>query len=203
MPYPDRHSGPPKVYYLGTVKTCERFPLVVATERRVPYLLNRPGEGKFLTGELYAVDDEELKRLDVFEGCPDYYTRITIPIRPKPEEIRYGTDRSIFPMSLNWEGSTLTAGAYVRLTFPPELLELPHLEEYTDEFAREYVPRNKRGTGASQLQIERTLEIAKRTAALALDSEEGPEGKPRACAGEEQDLLILEACRAQEQAILS
>lgn len=53
--------------FQALARTEARFPLFV-DHYRVPYLVNRPGTGHQITGELFSVDDECLAALDVLEG---------------------------------------------------------------------------------------------------------------------------------------
>jgi len=150
-------SGPPKVFFLGRAETVDRFPFVIGTQFRVPYLLDRKGEGKYVTGEIYAVDDEILERLDILEGVPNYYNRIEIEVSVLPEEVPFGSDRSLFHHISLASGKTITVNCYFRIRYDSELANLPAISDYTDEYAREYVPRHLRGTGTSMLQMQRTF----------------------------------------------
>lgn len=38
-------------------------------------MLNKPGMGYYVTGEIYEVDDKMLKSLDNLEDCEDIYVR--------------------------------------------------------------------------------------------------------------------------------
>jgi gamma-glutamylaminecyclotransferase len=65
--------------YLGRARTKERYPLV-APKRWYPYLINAPGEGQRVVGELYEIDAATLKRIDRLEEYPSYYTRREIEV---------------------------------------------------------------------------------------------------------------------------
>ncbi len=69
--------------FLGTCKTEEKYPLVLNGQRYVPCLLDRPGEGCVVAGELFRVDDRGLRRLDGLEavGRPGGYVRRSISVR--------------------------------------------------------------------------------------------------------------------------
>jgi 2,3-diphosphopglycerate-independent phosphoglycerate mutase len=57
--------------FIGTAKTCERFPLFVASntfDNCSPVLLNVPGEGDFVQGELFLVSPSRKALLDRLEG---------------------------------------------------------------------------------------------------------------------------------------
>lgn len=56
-------------------KTKNQFPLVIATQYNVPFLLNSPGVGRQIKGEIYDIDSKMLARLDVLEDYPRLYDR--------------------------------------------------------------------------------------------------------------------------------
>lgn len=54
-------------------KTAYRLPLI---QRGLPFLLDQPGRGHHVEGEIYRVPDEAgWRRLDRLEGHPDFYRR--------------------------------------------------------------------------------------------------------------------------------
>jgi len=68
---------------VGNYQTVDNYPLVLIGNRYVPCMINLPGTGKPVKGELYDVDDDGLKRLDALERIkkPDGYRRIKIEVR--------------------------------------------------------------------------------------------------------------------------
>jgi gamma-glutamylaminecyclotransferase len=72
---------------LGKYQTLEKYPLVLIGERHVPCMINTPGQGHRIEGELYEVDDDCLKKMDALEGTkqPDGYRRLLIPVRTVEE----------------------------------------------------------------------------------------------------------------------
>jgi gamma-glutamylaminecyclotransferase len=56
---------------LGKYQTVEKYPLVLCGARYVPCMINSPGKGHHVEGELYEVDDECLNRIDALEGIQD------------------------------------------------------------------------------------------------------------------------------------
>ncbi len=62
---------------LGRYRTVERFPMLVAGPRFAPMMLNEPGRGRQVTGELDDVDAARLAVLDALEsiGVPGNFRR--------------------------------------------------------------------------------------------------------------------------------
>lgn len=65
---------------ISTGETTEKYPLVTATRYNIPFLLNLPGEGYRISGEIYAVDEAKLRHLDILEDYPRFYDRILIDV---------------------------------------------------------------------------------------------------------------------------
>ncbi|CAN6286133.1 unnamed protein product [Urochloa humidicola] len=66
--------------FVGAAVTASRLPLVCGPYR-VPFLLNLPGEGDRVAGELYAVTPRGLARLDELEGVSRaHYERLPIAV---------------------------------------------------------------------------------------------------------------------------
>lgn len=57
----------------GTTKT--KYPLVISTQYNIPFLLNKPGIGKNVKGEIYEINPEMLSKLDILEDYPELYDR--------------------------------------------------------------------------------------------------------------------------------
>ncbi|OVA02939.1 AIG2-like [Macleaya cordata] len=66
--------------YLGVYRTKKKYPLVCGPFR-VPFLLNFPGSGDRVWGELYAVSRLGLERMDELEGTSHgHYERLPLEI---------------------------------------------------------------------------------------------------------------------------
>lgn len=77
--------------FIGTAETCDRLPLfVVSSEFKncSPALLNLPGQGKRVRGELFEVSKEKMEVLDILEGVS------TGLYEPKVIRVRVLTRRS-------------------------------------------------------------------------------------------------------------
>ncbi len=69
----------------GVWRTAQALPLYVVRlplEDRAPWLMNQPGEGLCVQGEVYEVDTSLLPAMDRFEevGLPTGYERVTIEL---------------------------------------------------------------------------------------------------------------------------
>mgnify|MGYP003382340006 CR=1 FL=1 len=69
----------------GTFRTRLRYPFYVVrlpNEDRAPWLVNSPGQGCLVTGQVFEVDGATLQAMDVFEevGLPQGYVRIDLEL---------------------------------------------------------------------------------------------------------------------------
>ena len=95
--------------FVCTGRTQNQYPLVA---QGLPYLLNHPGTGKRVEGEIFQVSTSEgWDRLDHLEGHPGFYQREVIAIE--------GVDRDIYD-----------AWTYFLVGDGRELAGLPHLCAY-------------------------------------------------------------------------
>jgi gamma-glutamylaminecyclotransferase len=67
----------------GSFKTRELLPLYLVGERRSPWLLNLPGTGHQVHGQVFAVNEATLKDMDALERIAeaDGYQRILIEVQ--------------------------------------------------------------------------------------------------------------------------
>ena len=61
--------------FITSAQTVIKYPLVIASKYNIPFLLDHPGFGHPIQGEVYEVDDLLLQILDDFEGHPEFYVR--------------------------------------------------------------------------------------------------------------------------------
>lgn len=61
--------------YLSNAVSTQKYPLVVGTRYNIPFLLNKPGNGNYVMGEIYEIDDQMMSKLDVLEDYPKFYDR--------------------------------------------------------------------------------------------------------------------------------
>ncbi|KAI5942990.1 Gamma-glutamylaminecyclotransferase [Manis javanica] len=142
--------------FRGQGRTLEPHPLVIAGEHNIPWLLNLPGRGLRVLGEIYAVDERMLRFLDEFEGCPDMYQRTRVRIAVLEWEGARSASEGT-PV-LEWEGAhsapkgtpaadgTLQCFVYSTATYSPEWVHLPYHDSYDSqgEHGLRYNPRESR-----------------------------------------------------------
>jgi gamma-glutamylaminecyclotransferase len=73
---------PPKLRFVSACRTVERFPLVVAGKWFSPVLLEEPGAGEQVAGELFSASAAVIARLDLLEGTTvaGGYRRVSIRV---------------------------------------------------------------------------------------------------------------------------
>ena len=128
--FPNFHRNPGR-RVAGCFRTRLAYPFYVVrlpNEDRAPWLMDQPGQGHRVTGQVFEVDAVTLKAMDVFEevGLPTGYLRVHIDLERVDAA---GAD-----------AAALRAQAYVK---PPQQLpaclavEGP-FAEYTPELAQGY-----------------------------------------------------------------
>ncbi|KAM3584990.1 uncharacterized protein V6R79_004479 [Siganus canaliculatus] len=125
-----------KAAFLGSACTAEKYPLVIANKFNIPFLLNIPGKGHQVHGEIYKVDKQMLDFLDEFEGVPTMYQRTPIKLEVKEW---VGEERLE-------AGSITEAQVYSTTAYKPDWLSLPNYESYDSygDHGLEYVTREAR-----------------------------------------------------------
>lgn len=68
-------TGNGSAEFLAHGKTKNQFPLVIGTQYNVPFLLNKPGVGCRINGEIYNICSSMLAKLDILEDYPRLYDR--------------------------------------------------------------------------------------------------------------------------------
>ncbi|MGZ5787389.1 MAG: gamma-glutamylcyclotransferase family protein [Ramlibacter sp.] len=70
----------------GDFVTLQAYPLHLVGERRSPWMLDQPGVGLNVRGQMFEVDDAALVQMDVLErvGEPDGYRRVRIEVVGPP-----------------------------------------------------------------------------------------------------------------------
>ena len=120
----------------GVFATIERFPLYLVGERSVPWMIDEPGQGERIAGELFEVDAAGLARMDALEGTaePDGYRRRRIAVAPVAGEGAAAIDAwAYLKETRQLAGATPRAGP---------------LAAYTPGHAAAYRPRAGHGRGS-------------------------------------------------------
>ncbi|XP_014245674.1 putative gamma-glutamylcyclotransferase CG2811 isoform X2 [Cimex lectularius] len=66
--------------FLEKGRTKKKYPLVIGTMYNIPFLLDTPGVGHHVEGEIYEVDKKMLLTLDILEDHPNFYKRRKEPV---------------------------------------------------------------------------------------------------------------------------
>ena len=68
----------------GVFLTRDRYPFYLVGERHSPWLVDQPGEGERVVGQVFEVDEVALAAMDALERIhePDGYRRVKIPVAP-------------------------------------------------------------------------------------------------------------------------
>jgi len=108
--------------FVGAGTTVHKYPLVIGSRYNIPFLLLEQGSGHNVHGEVYCVDDEKLKALDILEAYPRFYTR-------RQEEIVLSS------------GERMAAWTYLLPVWREELMTSEHMVSYSSKgpHGREYV----------------------------------------------------------------
>jgi gamma-glutamylaminecyclotransferase len=113
----------------GEFETLQAYPLHLVGERHSPWLIDAPGEGVPVRGQLFRVDDAVLADMDKLERIsePDGYRRATLVVRDVVS------------------GTAIEVQAYLKpqAQWQPELSRLGPLAEYTLQHAALYRKREK------------------------------------------------------------
>jgi len=75
------HSYLKNSKFLGNATTCEKYPMILSKEGWYPYLIDKPGMGYYIKGEVYNITPNTLKLLDKVEEAPNYYFRKKICVK--------------------------------------------------------------------------------------------------------------------------
>ncbi|XP_056287618.1 gamma-glutamylaminecyclotransferase-like isoform X1 [Pseudoliparis swirei] len=130
-----------KAEFLASACTTQRYPLVIAGEHNIPFLLNLPGQGYRVHGEIYEVDDKMLRSLDDFEDVPAMYqrTRVTLEVKEWVAKTAAGEERPA-------AGSATEAFLYSTTTYRPDWPSLTRYESYDAHGAHglRYTTRSER-----------------------------------------------------------
>ncbi|XP_037552306.1 gamma-glutamylaminecyclotransferase B-like [Nematolebias whitei] len=117
----DSNNG--KAEFVATAFTTHKYPLVIASKYNVPYLLNLPGRGHRVHGEIYKVDKRMLDFLDDFESVPARYQRTVVELEVKESAGKTDGDKML-------PGSITEVFVYSTTTYQPDWPSGPTFDSY-------------------------------------------------------------------------
>lgn len=117
--------------YICDAVTCEKFPLIIASSFNIPFLLNVPGKGHQIKGEVFEIDEKMLSNLDILEDYPVLYER----------EVKLLKLVATTNDDLTKNGEIIEGVTYYLKKYPEKLLELEFIDEYKDSQERSYQPK--------------------------------------------------------------
>ena len=94
--------------------------MVIASKVNVPFLMNKPGMGHQIEGDIYEINEAKLAHLDILEDYPKLYLR-------RPEKIMV-TETSVEGVK---SGQMLECIVYFLTKEKPVMLEMPFLKNYS------------------------------------------------------------------------
>lgn len=115
-------------HFVGEYQTKDKLPLVIDGPWNIPYLIEKPGMGHHVRGEVFLVNDEQLSLLDRFEGVPHHYLRKQIVVVSSSRNSNSPAEIECF--------------VYMKASFSDQLLSKPFLVEFPRE--NNYVPTHQR-----------------------------------------------------------
>mmetsp|Transcript_19404 Transcript_19404/g.19142 ORF Transcript_19404/g.19142 Transcript_19404/m.19142 type:complete len:147 (-) Transcript_19404:7-447(-) len=71
-------AGSDDVAFISAARTEIPYPMIYDTNYFIPYVLEIPGGGLRVEGEIYRVSPSKMRELDILEGCPRRYERGSI-----------------------------------------------------------------------------------------------------------------------------
>lgn len=95
------------------------YPLYLVGERHSPWMVNTPGEGKRVVGEVFEVTPGTLERLDILQrvSAPDGYERVQIVVRSQSPESQADLQvHAYLKHPRNLTGAQIMAGPFTEYT---------------------------------------------------------------------------------------
>lgn len=67
----------------GVFRTVQRYPLYIIGEHFLPWLVNQPGTGEHVLGQVFQVNNQVLRDMDVLEQIEEesWYSRVEIQVQ--------------------------------------------------------------------------------------------------------------------------
>ncbi|XP_071492948.1 putative gamma-glutamylcyclotransferase CG2811 [Diadema antillarum] len=132
---------------IGEGQTQSKWPLVIASEFNIPFLLDSEGEGHNVAGEVYEVNDSVFAKLDELEGYPGFYDRRQVSIAMTT------------PANDTTSHQVLQCWLYFLPKFKPDMKDLEKYSNYDSYGAhgKPYVERYWRNDGWFEDKVEPLL----------------------------------------------
>ncbi|XP_041372102.1 gamma-glutamylaminecyclotransferase-like [Gigantopelta aegis] len=105
---------------VGSARTVQQLPLVIASKYNIPFLLYAAGKGTNVVGEIYEIDEKMLENLDEFECHPTFYERDIVMVIQTHD----AQDKELK------EPIKVECYCYYLKKYKPELLDGPVFENY-------------------------------------------------------------------------
>ncbi|WP_246299483.1 gamma-glutamylcyclotransferase family protein [Sinorhizobium psoraleae] len=118
--FPLHRRGLARARFIGFYRTTRKYPMLIAGPWLAPMMLDEPGQGHHVRGELYQVDPATLHRLDRLEAVG-----------------RPGNFRKLISVVPARSGATCDAFAYLKARFLASPAHTGYLSSYDD---RRFVP---------------------------------------------------------------
>lgn len=125
------------------------MPLVVGTRYNIPFLINKPGVGNYVTGEIYEVDDQMMDVLDNLEDSKRLFKR-------EVQQMNMGIEQgwvtwnspcncwSFVIVRLSIICRNVLCNVYLLDKYPEYLLDLPYISEYYNTAKQPYIRKTLR-----------------------------------------------------------
>lgn len=127
------------------------MPLVIGTRYNIPFLINRPGIGNYVTGEIYEVDEKMMDILDNLEDCQRIYKRDEQKMNMGIEigyESRHCSSVTMHHQISHWIilyfYREVPCNVFLLDKYPPHLLDLPYISEYKNCAEHPYIQKDLR-----------------------------------------------------------
>ncbi|XP_072030138.1 putative gamma-glutamylcyclotransferase CG2811 isoform X1 [Amphiura filiformis] len=120
--------------FIGEARTVEKWPLVIATKFNIPFMLDKPGLGHRVQGEVYSINNTMLEALDKLERHPKVHTRNKIDIEMNPtsrsEDEKTSLDSTVPDEASIGCGEIQSCWCYTYRKYTDEMVDLPCFDVY-------------------------------------------------------------------------
>jgi gamma-glutamylaminecyclotransferase len=102
----------------GEFVTSERFPFHLVGERFVPWLMNSPGQGERIVGQVFEVDAAALEAMDRLERIhePDGYQRLLLQVESRAAPLQRLSAFAYLKRAEHFDPSDARSGPFAEYT---------------------------------------------------------------------------------------